>query len=441
MTFPKDFLWGAATASYQIEGHTPGDGRGECIWQRFSRTPGKVANGDTGERACDHYHRYQEDVALMRQLGLEAYRFSTSWARVLPSGTGKVNQTGLDFYSRLVDALLEAGIQPFLTLYHWDLPQTLQDRGGWASPESVTWFSEYTELMTRALGDRVKSWTTINEPWVIAFLGNWLGIHAPGLTDLRTAYHVAHNLMLAHAAAVPVIRANVADAQAGITVDLTYMHPATSKPEDIEAARRHDGFKNRWFLDALFCGKYPVDIVDLMREYLEGIDLDAVSAAAVPVDFLGLNYYTRNHFIYSPDGGPLKADTVVATDGPFTAMGWEIYPDGLQELLVRVSSEYHPKAIYITENGAAFDDPAPLNGMVADPERADYLRQHFAAAEAAVAQGVPLKGYFVWSLLDNFEWAEGYRKRFGIIHVNYETQQRTPKQSGLFYRDFIQAQK
>jgi beta-glucosidase len=439
MVFPKDFLWGAATASYQIEGSGLVDGRGECIWHRFSHTPGNVVNGDTGDVACDHYHRYPDDIALMKTLGLEAYRFSTSWSRVLPSGAGETNPAGLDFYNRLVDSLLEAGIRPFLTLYHWDLPQALQDRGGWENPDSVKWFTDYAGLMTHTLGDRVKDWITLNEPWVIAFLGNWLGIHAPGKQDTSATYRVAHHLMLAHGAAVPVIRQAVPDAQVGVTLDLGYFEAATPSEADIQAAYRQDGFKNRWFLDAVLKGQYPADIVAWLGATLEGIDLEAVKAAAVPIDFLGINYYTRSLCADHPDG-LLHSEFVTPQDSQFTAMGWEIYPDGLRKLLVRVTEEYAPPAIYITENGAAFDDPAPANDVVDDPERVAYLREHFAAVAQAVEQGAPLKGYFVWSLLDNFEWAYGYDKRFGIIHVDYATQKRTFKSSARYYQQVISAQ-
>ncbi len=439
MVFPKDFLWGAATASYQIEGGGLTDGRGECIWHRFSHTPGNVVNGDTGDVACDHYHRYREDVALMKELGLKAYRFSTSWPRVLPNGVGPINPAGLDFYSRLVDELLEANIRPFLTLYHWDLPQALQDIGGWENPDSVKWFADYAGVMAHALGDRIKDWTTLNEPFVISFVGNLFGAHAPGKQDINAAYRVAHHLMLAHGAAVPVIRQAVADARVGITIDLGYFESPTDNEADIQAAYREDGFKNRWFLDAALKGQYPTDIVALLGDTLEGIDLAEVEAAAVPVDFLGINYYTRHLYVAGSDGLFYSKD--VEPDGSeFTAMGWEIYPDGLRKLLIRVAEEYKPPVMYVTENGAAFDDPTPAQGVVDDPRRASYLRDHFAAASQAIEQGVPLKGYFVWSLLDNFEWAEGYNKRFGIIYVDYATQKRTFKASARYYQQLISEQ-
>ncbi len=439
MGFPQDFLWGAATASYQIEGSDLSHGRGECIWYRFSHTPGMVKNGDTGDVACDHLNRYPQDVQLMANLGLKAYRFSTSWPRIIPKGIGTTNPEGLDFYDKLVDELLKHNIIPFLTLYHWDLPQALQDLGGWENPDSVKWFADYTEVVVRRLGDRVRHWITHNEPWVVAFVGNWQGRHAPGKKDLPTAYRVAHHLLLSHGAAVPVIRHHVADAQVGITLNLAPQYPASDKPEDIAAARLMDGFQNRWFLDPLYKGVYPQDLVAKLGATLDGIDVTAIGQAAVPTDFLGINYYSRG-VIASAADEDFGVRFVRQDQSEFTAMDWEIYPQGLTDLLLRVTQDYAPQAIYITENGAAFDEPTPVNGVIEDPRRVAYLESHFAAAQQAIEQGAPLKGYFVWSLLDNFEWAEGYDKRFGIIFVNYQTLARIPKRSALFYRDFIKAQ-
>lgn len=439
MPFPKDFLWGVATSSYQIEGGGLGEGRGECIWHRFSNTPGKTKNGDTGEVACDHLHRYAEDVALMKSLGVQAYRFSISWTRVIPQGTGTTNPAGLDFYDRLVDELLNTGIQPFVTLYHWDFPQALQDEGGWANPASPQWFAEYADLMTRRLGDRVRGWITHNEPWCISILSNLMGIHAPGLQDPPTAYKVAHHLNLAHGAAIQVIRQNCPTTPAGIVLNLYPSMPATDSAQDAQAAQLYDGWFNRWFLDPVFKGEYPADMVELLAPALEGIDLSAVKAAAQPMDFLGVNFYTRA-VVRWDDASPLKFENVDPENVPVTAMDWEIYPQGLTDILVRVHQDYQPPAIYVTENGAAFSDPEPDNGAVADPDRQAYIQRHFAAAERAIEQGVPLRGYFVWSFMDNFEWAEGYDLRFGIVHVDYITQKRIPKQSALWYRDFIQQQ-
>lgn len=439
MNFPKDFIWGAATASYQIEGGGLEDGRGECIWHRFSHTPGKVYNGDTGDVACDHYHRYREDVALMAELGLDAYRFSIAWARVLPQGTGATNPAGLDFYDRLVDELLAADITPFVTLYHWDLPQALQDQGGWCNPDSAEWFVEYARLMSERLGDRVKHWTTFNEPFVSAFIGHWVGEHAPGIQDLPTALCAAHHHLLAHGAAMDVLRQQVPDGQAGIVLDVSPAEPATNSPNDQRAARLSDGYKQRWFLDPLFKGHYPADMVEAFGPALDEIDLDAVQAANVPLDFLGINYYTRTVVGWDANNPPLYGRPVKPA-GQYTAMGWEVYPQGLTNILVRIQRDYAPPAVYITENGASFPDERH-NGTVDDPARLAFLQDHIQAVGRALEQGVPLKGYFVWSLLDNFEWAYGYSKRFGIVYIDYETLERIPKASARWYQKFLQGEK
>lgn len=439
MAFPKDFIWGAATASYQIEGAALEDGRGECIWTRFSHTPGKVLNGDTGDVACDHYHLYPEDVALMRDLGIGAYRFSISWPRVIPAGTGALNPAGLDFYDRLVDAICAAGITPWVTLYHWDLPQALQDRGGWTNPEIIGWFADYTDVVTRRLGDRVQNWFTHNEPFCTAFLGHLWGAHAPGLTDPQAAFRAAHHALIAHGEAVPVIRRNVPGAKAGIVLNPSPQVSATDHPEDVRLAQRGDAMTNRLFLDAVFKGQYPADLIEFAGALTDGIDLSAVQKASVKCDFLGINYYMRWVIAHVP-GKPDEQTYAFPPDAEFTAMGWEIYPQGLTDMLTRIHREYGPIDLYITENGAAFDDPEPTNGVVEDPRRVAFLRGYLAAAEAAIAQGVPLKGYFVWSLLDNFEWGYGYSKRFGIYHVDFQTQKRTPKQSALFYKRLIAGQ-
>lgn len=434
MNFPKDFIWGVAASSYQIEGAAREDGRGECTWTRFSHTPGKVKNGETGDVACDHYHRYPEDIALMRDLGVQSYRFSVSWPRVLPTGRGTVNEAGLDFYSRVVDALLAEGIQPAATLYHWDFPQALEDQGGWTNPDSVKWFADYADVVTRALGDRVKFWIDLNEPWCSAMLGYMFGAHAPGVQDPVKAYRAAHHLMLAHGAAVPIIRQNSPGAQVGITLNLVPQLPATSSLEDIRLAWQADGFANRWFLDAVFKGSYPLDCVKALGETLDGLDLDAVQAAAVPTDFLGINYYMRWLIQAAPGGW-----TSVLPDGAeLTAMDWEVYPQGLTDTLLRVHRETSVSAIYVTECGAAFPEAAaPVNGVYDDPRRVAFLKGYLDAAALAIQQGVPLKGFYVWSLLDNFEWAHGYEKRFGIVHVDFATQKRTLKRSALYFKDVI----
>ncbi len=411
-TFPQDFIWGAATAAYQIEGAWNEDGKGESIWDRFSHTPGMVTNGDTGDIACDHYHRWQEDVALMADMGLEAYRFSIAWPRILPEGRGEVNRAGIDFYSRLVDRLLEAGIVPWATLYHWDLPQALQDEGGWPAREIVDAFTEYADVASRALGDRVKHWITLNEPWVSAFVGYRDGRHAPGHADLGEALAASHHLLLSHAQAVPVIRANRPDAEVGITLNLTPQEPASASMADRQEATWVDGYINRWFLDPLAGRGYPQDVVTSLGQAMPFVQTGDLDLIAVPVDFLGVNYYTR---------GIVRSSRVSETDNPppqvvqsdeITDMGWEVYPRGLYNLLGRLHFEYNFPAIYITENGAAYADEVGRDGQVDDPARLEYIKRHLEAVFRAIQIGVPVRGYFAWSLLDNFEWGFGYSKRF-----------------------------
>ena len=437
--FPDGFLWGAATAAYQVEGAWDEDGKGPSIWDTFCRAPGRVANGHTGDVACDHYHRYVEDVALMRELGLGAYRFSVSWPRVLPEGTGRVNRAGLDFYSRLVDALLEAGIAPALTLYHWDLPQTLQDRGGWASRETVQAFADYADVVARELADRVSLWMTHNEPSVVASDGHVFGEHAPGLTDPVLGPRVAHHLLLSHGLAVPALRANGVRV-IGIAVNVWPVDPASEAPEDLAAADRRWQQEAGWYLDPLFRSAYPGELLEIYgrRGLAPPVEEGDLGVIAVPIDFLGLNYYSRNVVRFDPGDELLQASDV-DQPGERTEMDWLVFPDGLYELLVRVQREYAPPAVYVTENGAAFADTVSSDGLVHDERRVAYLREHFRAAARAIEDGVPLRGYFVWSLMDNFEWAEGYSKRFGIVRVDYDTQRRTIKDSGRFFRDVIAA--
>lgn len=437
MAFSKDFIWGVATASYQIEGAALEDGRGECIWTHFSHTPGKVKQGDTGDVACNHYHLFKDDVGLMKKIGVDAYRFSISWPRVLPHGEGAINENGLDFYSRLVDELLAQDITPWATIYHWDLPQSLQDRGGWANPDSVKWFTEYTNIVTSALGDRIKNWITLNEPWCTAFLGYDIGAHAPGIQDCKQAYAAAHHLLLSHGYSVPIIRANSKDSQVGITLNLAPHVAASDDPKDVFLAKRADAYQNTWFLDPVMKGHYPEFGVEHFAPFLEGLDLEAVKVAAVPTDFLGINYYMRFIYAYNPENPEVPLNPFPSTS-EFTDMGWEIYPDGLEQMLTRVHEDYHPPAIYVTENGAAFPEPESVSGdVLEDPRRVSFLKGYFEAAERAIAKGVPLKGYFVWSFLDNFEWAEGYTKRFGIVHVDYKSQKRTLKSSAHYLHDVI----
>ena len=436
LTFPTGFLWGAATAAYQIEGAWNEDGRGESIWDRFSHTTGKVHNNDNGDVACDHYHRWREDIALMRELGLQAYRFSIAWPRVLPEGTGAINQAGLDFYDRLVDGLLEAGITPFATLYHWDLPQVLQDEGGWANRASADAFANYADIVSRRLGDRVKHWITHNEPWCTAFLGNYLGLHAPGLQQ-GPALAVAHHVLLSHGTAVPVLRANSPGADVGITLNFSPAYPASDSAEDQAAAQRYDGFFNRWFLDPLYGRGYPKDMIALYGDMLPQILAGDLEKIAIKTDFLGVNYYNRTVICDDPTAAPLRTGSV-RPEGEYTAMDWEVFPDALRALLERLEREYAPGKLYITENGAAYDDTIAPDGGIHDEGRTRYYAGHLAAARAAIGAGVPLVGYFAWSLMDNFEWAEGYNKRFGLVRVDYDTQRRTIKDSAKFFSAAIE---
>jgi beta-glucosidase len=437
-SFPPSFTWGAATASYQVEGAVAEDGRGESIWDRFSHTPGRVANGDTGDIACDHYHRWREDVALMAELGLQAYRFSVAWPRVQPDGVGPINERGLDFYDRLVDELLAHDIQPFVTLYHWDLPQHLEDRGGWPSPEIVDRFAAYADAVGARLADRVPDWITLNEPQVFTFLGYVEGRHAPGRADLRAGLAAAHHAHLAHRAATEVLRRRRPDARIGIALSLWPAEPASDAPADVDAARRLDGAANRWFLDPAFGRPYPGDLVEAYGGLLDGLDLGAI-AGGPPPDFLGVNYYSRHTVAHDESAPPLRTRLVERPGAPRTAMGWEIHPDSLRDLLLRLHADYEPRSILITENGAAFDDAPDATGAVDDDERIAYLESHLAAVAEAITAGVPVDGYLLWSLFDNFEWAEGYAKRFGIVRIDYETQRRIPKASGRWYADLITA--
>ena len=435
--FPADFFWGAATAAYQTEGAANEDGRGESIWDRFTTLPGRIVNGETGRVACDSYHRYGEDVRLMRDLGLDAYRFSVAWPRVVPEGRGPVNAAGLDFYDRLVDELLAAGIEPFATLYHWDLPQALEDRGGWPSRDTVDAFAEYVEAVVARLGDRVSRWITQNEPWVVAWLGYGRGEHAPGRRSDRDALAAAHHVLLSHGRAVEVIRRERPTAQVGITIDVIPIHPLTPSDADLAAMIEEDGFRNRWILDPVLRGSYPEDMVRRFERILPPVADGDMAAISAPLDFLGVNYYRRHVVEAGPNGsGPVVVDV---PGGVHTAVGWEVYPDGLYELLLRLHEEYAPPPLYVTENGAAFGD-VRRNGTVADPERTAYLDRHLDAVARAIEDGVRVRGYFVWSLLDNFEWARGYGPRFGLIYVDYETLERVPKQSYHWYHDFIAAQ-
>ncbi|MEZ4472837.1 MAG: GH1 family beta-glucosidase [bacterium] len=442
LRFPPGFTWGAATSSFQIEGAVDVDGRGPSIWDEFCRRPGAIADGSDGAVACDHYHRWAEDVALMARLGLRAYRFSVAWPRVLPAGVGQVNTAGLDFYDRLVDGLLAAGIEPWVTLYHWDLPQALQARGGWTDRSTVGAFVEYSDAVARRLGDRVKRWITHNEPWCASVLGHLFGEHAPGIRDQRAHLASSHHLLLSHGQAVPVIRAASPDAQVGITLNLVPAEPASESEADRRATWHFDGWFNRWYLDPLAGRGYPTDLVEDYRErgytpdwdFIQPGDLEAIAA---PTDFLGINYYTRG--IIRSDRVPEaeNAPVTVRATGPMTDMDWEVHPDGLRRLLERVHRDYAFPAIHITENGAAYATPPTSSGRVPDRERLVYLDGHLRACHQAIQAGVPLAGYFAWSLMDNFEWAHGYARRFGLVWVDYETQARLPKDSALWYAEVI----
>ncbi len=432
--FPTGFLFGTATAAYQIEGGHDADGKGPSIWDAFCRQPGAISTGETGDVACDHYHRWREDTALLRDLRCNAYRLSISWPRVVPTGSGALSEAGLAFYDRLVDELLKNGIRPFVTLYHWDLPQALQERGGWSAPETVLAFGRYADVVARRLGDRVHDWMTLNEPEVAAFAGHYVGVHAPGIRDFGTAVGVSHHLLLAHRTAADAIRAAHRDARVGIALNLSPCDPASDSTADAEAAARMDGYLNRWFLDPLFGRGYPKDILELYRPYFDrGGELQRYDGM---LDFLGVNYYARR--IVRAGSGPLRADRVEPEGAERTAIGWEVHPASFRKLLVRLHRDYAPRHLYVTENGAAYDDVV-LDDRVDDSARVAFLARHFEAAAAAIADGVPLRGYFIWTLMDNFEWAHGTSKRFGIVHTDYPTQRRRVKASGEWYRRLIVA--
>ena len=438
--FPEGFIWGTATAAYQIEGAWNEDGKGESVWDRFAATPGKIADGKDGRVACDHYHRYAEDFDLMKELGLRSYRFSIGWPRVVPDGSGAVNAKGLDFYDRLVDAMRERGIRPFATLFHWDLPQALQDKGGWTNRATVDAFARYVDAVTRRLGDRVKDCMTHNEPWVVAFVGHLFGDHAPGLRDLRTALSTAHGILLSHGRAVPVIRANSSGARVGIVHNLEWVEPASPREEDVAAAMRHDGAFNRWFLDPVFRGSYPGDMQTWYGPDAPKVEPGDMEAISVPVDFLGVNFYTRRVMAHDPAGRGTAGRGVFAArqvHWPFVPRAafeeWEMNAESLYRLLLRVQREYRPGYMYVTENGTPLPDAPGPDGAVHDLVRVRYIARHTAAVRQAVTDGADVRGYFLWSFLDNFEWGFGYTKRFGMTWVDFETQKRVVKDSGRWY--------
>lgn len=439
--FSKDFLWGCSTSSYQIEGATDVDGRVESIWDRFSAQPGHISDGSTGKIACDHYHRWPEDLDLGRALGLNAYRFSIAWPRIFSASGGRANQKGLDFYSRLVDGMLERGLEPWATLYHWDLPQSLQDQGGWNQRETVAQFVEFAHVMSHHLGDRVKNWITHNEPWCTAMHGNLDGVHAPGIKDLKTALQVCHHVLLSHGLAIPAIKANVPDAKVGIALSLHPLQAASEQQADVDAMVRHDGLRNRWFLDPLHGRGYPQDVWQLCGSDVPVVGAGDLDAIATATDFLGVNYYFPEVIANAPAAMPLQTQVIVMPNRERTAFGWEVAPEGLATLLQRIARDYQPAPIYLTENGSTYEDKVEGDGSINDLERRNYFIRHLAVLRDVIAQGVLVKGYFAWSLMDNFEWAEGYRRRFGMVYVDFKTQKRTVKSSGHWYASFLREQK
>jgi beta-glucosidase len=435
--FPPGFLWGVATSAYQIEGSPLADDAGPSIWHRFVRTPDRVVGGDTGDVACDHYRRFGDDVALMKSLGLTAYRFSIAWARVLPEGRGKVNPAGLAFYERLVDALLEAGIRPMATLYHWDLPAALDDRGGWLNPDVADWFADYARVMVRALDDRIPLWVTLNEPWVVADGGYLHGALAPGHRNGFEAPIASHQLLRAHAKAVQAYRAEGRH-QVGLVVNIEPKYPASQSAADLGATARAHAYMNRQYLDPVLLGRYPDELREIFGEAWPEPRAAEMQLIREPIDFLGVNYYTRSVVAHDETAWPLRACPVRQKQATYTETGWEVYPQGLVDTLLWIKGRYGPIPLYVTENGAAiFDPPVAEGGRIDDPLRVDYFRKHLGAAAQALRQGVDLRGYFAWSLLDNLEWSLGFSKRFGIVHVNFESQERTLKSSARYYADVI----
>jgi beta-glucosidase len=433
--FPKDFLWGGVTSAYQIEGAWNEDGKGESIWDRFVRWPAHVLNGDTGDRACDHYHRYAEDVALIKSLGIPCYGFTVSWTRVLPGGRGAVNQKGLDFYSRLVDELLAAGIQPKTTLFHWDLPQALQDLGGWPNRDTTDYFAEYARIVFDCLGDRVRMWATHNEPWVAAFLGHGTGVHAPGICDYSQAYQTAHHLLLAHGKAVQVYRQGGYGGRIGLILNLNGLAPASGREEDRAATQRVHDETHALFLDPVFKGEYPQALFDYIGPHQPKVQAGDLEAIHQPLDYLGLNHYNSDLVSFDLLGGLNKARLTPFSSPGWgqTEMGWGIHPAGLKGEVNYIKENYGNPALYLTENGCAMPDLPDQNGFVRDWDRIRFIQAHLQALHEAIQEGANVKGYFVWSIFDNFEWERGYSKRFGLVRIDFETLERIPKQSAHWY--------
>ena len=435
--FGDDFVWGCSTSAFQIEGGATDGGRVPSIWDTFCKQPGAIRDGSNGAVACDHFRRWPEDMDLGQSLGLNAYRFSISWPRIFSSRGAAPNEEGLEFYSRLVDGMLARGMVPWVTLYHWDLPQYLQDAGGWTSRDTVAAFVEYADVVTKRLGDRVKHWITHNEPWCTAIHGNLDGMHAPGIKSVPTALQVCHHVLLSHGLAVPVIRANVAGAKVGIALSLHPVIAASDSAADQEAVKRHDAFRNRWFLDALYGRGYPKEPLRMMGADAPLVVRGDMESIAAATDFLGVNYYFPEVVKDDAAGGFLRTSVVLPTGRERTDFGWEVAPQGLVDLLGRIARDYAPAQMYVTENGSCYDDQVGADGHIDDVQRRDYLIRHLAAVRQAREQGIPVMGYFAWSLLDNFEWSEGYLRRFGIAYVDFETQKRTLKASGQWYQSFL----
>ncbi|MCP4535565.1 MAG: beta-glucosidase [Chloroflexi bacterium] len=438
LQFPSNFAWGAATSSYQIEGAWDKDGKGVSIWDTFCRQPGKIEDGSTGDVAADHYHRWEEDIGIMVDMGLNAYRFSISWPRILPAGKGQINTPGLDFYDRLVDGLLANGIEPYATLYHWDLPQALQDQGGWTNRDTARYFADYAHVVAERLADRVTYWTTHNEPFVTAMAGHVGGEHAPGTQDLATGLLVAHHVLLSHGYAVEALRdTGGRPIKVGITLDFYPAYPASDSEDDHQAAKRFDATRNRWLADPVFLGRYPEEMTELFGPLFPQVQPGDLERIAAPIDFLGVNYYSRSMVRHDPKSPNLQIEWVKPEDSEYTEMGWEIYPPGLHKLLTRLWADYQPAEIFVTENGAAMPDTLDAKGRVRDEGRTHYLRDHLAQVHRAIGDGVPMRGYFAWSFMDNFEWSRGYKMRFGLVYVDYETLERTVKDSGQWYAEAI----
>jgi beta-glucosidase len=435
--FPADFMWGCSTSSFQIEGAASEAGRVPSIWDHFAEQVGRIRDGSDARVACDHYHRWQEDLDIAQQMGLNAYRFSISWPRVIIDATGTINEEGLQFYSDLVDGMLARGLQPWATLYHWDLPQYLQEQGGWENRATVYAYLNFADVVSRRLGDRIKNWITHNEPWCTAMHGNWDGMHAPGKRDFRIALQVCHHVLLSHGLAVPLLRQNVPDAKVGIALSLHPLRPATTAAKDVEATRRHDGLRNRWFLDPLHGRGYPQDIWELAGAAAPQVQRGDLEAIAAPLDFLGVNYYFPEVIQDAPSNPPLATSVVHDPDCERTAFGWEVAPQGMASLLHRIQRDYQPAPMYLTENGCTYDDVLEADGSIRDTKRRDYFIRHLAVLREVIREGIDVRGYFAWSLIDNFEWAEGYVRRFGLVYIDFQTQQRTLKMSGHWYRDFL----